>query len=163
MSRGRDPSCCNYMKSSGQLALSAMWHCWCLCEQLQLLTVSDRSLIYIIGGLVINGNGVWEDPIKIWSEIWSSPLLCAIYLQLHWHIRNYWDSYPPILWWNIEVFQSMRMQGFMQKLFKRRRIVFLSCPFSCFTTEGQYKDRQQQHWYKDTKLQQEVITLFAVF
>lgn len=65
-----------------------------VCEQLQLLTVSDHSLIYIIGGLVINGNGVWEDPIKIWSEIWSSPLLCAIYLQLHWHIRNYWDSYP---------------------------------------------------------------------
>lgn len=88
------PCRCNYMKSSGQLALSAMWHCCCLCDQLQLLTVGDHSLICIIEGLVINGNGVWEDPIKIWSEIWSSPLLCAIYLQLHWHIRNYWDCYP---------------------------------------------------------------------
>lgn len=68
------PSCCNYTKSSGQLALSAMWHCWCLCERLHVLTVGDQSLIYIIVGLVINQNGLWEDPIKIWSEIWSSPL-----------------------------------------------------------------------------------------
>lgn len=56
-----------------------MRHCWCLCEQLQVLTASDRALIYIIGGLVINGNGVWEDPIKIWREIWShATALCFL-------------------------------------------------------------------------------------
>lgn len=67
------------MKSSGQLALFAMRHCWCLCEQLQVLTASDRALIYIIGGLVINGNGVWEDPIKIRREIWShATALCFL-------------------------------------------------------------------------------------
>lgn len=39
VSRGRDPSCCNYTKTSGQLARSAVGHCWYLCGQLQLLLV----------------------------------------------------------------------------------------------------------------------------
>lgn len=118
-----------------------------ICEQLQLLTVSDRSLIYIIGGLVINGNSVWEDPIKIWSEIWSSPLLCAIYLQLQWHIRNYLDSYPHILWWNAEVCQSVSTQGLAELVYTKGKMIFCR-PFFDLATEGQYKDRQLQHWHK---------------
>lgn len=127
------------MKSSGQLALRAMWHCWCLCEQLQLLTVSDSSLIYIIGGLVINGNCVWEDPIKIWSEIWSSPLLSAIYLQLHWHIRNYWDSYPHILWWNVEVCYSVRERKVFQNWFHVKASCLLVGHFPVLPLRGSIK------------------------
>lgn len=58
-------------------------------------------------------------------------------------------------------FVSVFVQGLAELVCTKGKIVFCR-PFSGFATEGQYKDSQVQHWHKNTKLQQEVITLFAI-
>lgn len=119
-----------------------MWHCWCLCAQLQVLTVSDRSLIYIIGGLVINGYGVLEDPIKIWSEIWSSPLLLC-YLSpaalAHWKWLGFLSSYFMIKYQNF-----FKVQNFSHSFFH---------VLGCFTVLPLRGSKKTGSYSSDTRTQ----------